>query len=381
MALGKIPEATPDTFGIRLQQFSDYRLRVGAMLDARPRCQPRESGTTGDQADFGCASDLAVTTQDPWEIHDALWQCQSYALRPTGNKEPGGAPMQAALHQKATTYNQRVDLAYGIDDRLGWPAVNQVGWIPSEATSVWTTSDDQHRADNFLHATYALTRDPALEQLIQDHVELDRLDVYTRNPWVPSPRAVGRMALTRANQIWLGFDAVEVAKTCAHRAIDQAPLSTLPPEREVRTIGGREQAKYGWSDINGQPIIGWQSWQETIAAIGLLALGKQLRDGKCINGAMTVAATVVGQCFDLTNRRHAYALRWMEGDALGLGAWPTAVNNAGEGWTSFIYASPACQAWSIASAVMVCDINKLAQQVLDSFPPAQCINDARWRAL
>ncbi len=382
MALGKIVEATPDLPQVRETQWQQYNFGRGSMLDMRPRCQPRETGTTGDQPDFGCASDLAVTTGDPWEIHDALWQCQSFALRPTGNREPGGAPMRAELHPKATIYNQRVDLAYGVEDRLGWPGVNQIGWMPSPATTLWTAADDQHRSDNFLHATYALTRDPALEQLILDHIELDKLDVYYQQPMVPSPRSVGRMALTRANQIWLGFTgATQVARTCAQRAIVNSPLSTLPPDREIRTIGGREQAKYGWSDANGQPVIGWQSWQETIAAIGLLALGKQLRDGEMINSAMRLAQTVVTQCFDLATRRHAYAVRWMEGDVLGTGAWPTSVNSAGEGWTSFIYVSPACQSWSMASAVMIAEINQQAHFVLTSFPPAQRINDARWRAL
>jgi spermidine/putrescine transport system ATP-binding protein len=290
--------------------------------------------------------------------------------------------MRAELQPKATISHQRVDLAYGVEDRLGWPGVNQIGWMPSPSTTLWTAADDQHRSDNFLHATYALTRDPALEQLILDHIELDKLDVYYQKPMVPSPRSVGRMALTRANQIWLGFTgATQVARTCAQRAIVNSPLSTLPPDREIRTIGGREQAKYGWSDANGQPVIGWQSWQETIAAIGLLALGKQLRDGEMINSAMRLAQTVVTQCFDLSARRHAYAVRWMEGDVLGTGAWPTSVNSAGEGWTSFIYVSPACQSWSMASAVMIAEINQQAHFVLTSFPPAQRVNDARWRAL
>lgn len=384
LGLGKIPQRTGELAGVRQQQRSAYlNPAPGLYSDARPRCQPRESGTTGEQPDFGVASDLAVVTMEPWEIHDALWQCQSYAQRPTANKEADGWTMRAELHPNAELHNQRPDLSYGQADRLGWPGLNQIGWIPSPATTLWTTSDDQHRADNLLHAAYLLTRDPALEQLIRDQIELDKLDIYVKRNWVPAPRAVGRMALTRANQIALGFPVSELAIKQAREALRQSPYGSLPITAPVRTLGGRDQAKYGWTDANGQAVIGWQGWQETIAVIGLLALWRQTDALDVGVAAKTLAKVVTYNCWQvgLDGLRHAYAIAWNGGESFAPGAWPQSYNQHGEGWTSFVYVSGACSTWTIASADAIAaeDIN--ARAIASMMRPPQTITEARWRAL
>lgn len=384
LGTGRIPQRTADLSGVRTQQLAAYlQPAAGLYSNARPRCQPRESGTTGEQPDFGVASDLAVVAQEPWEIHDALWQCQSYAQRPTANKEADGSPMRAQLHPQAELHNQRPDLSYGQADRLGWPGINQIGWIPSPATTLWTTSDDQHRSDNLLHATYLLTRDYALKQLIQDHVELDRLDVYVKRGWVPAPRAVGRMALTRANQIALGFDVVELALKQAREALRQSPFGSLPITAPVRTLGGRDQAKYGWVDANGQPVIGWQGWQETIAVIGLLALWERTGEFDIGDAARTIAKVVTHNCWQLGlgGLRHAYAVAWNSGEPFAPGAWPSSLNQNGEGWTSFVYVSGACSTWTIAAADAMAAWDNNARAIVAAHKPPQTITEARWRAL
>lgn len=384
LGIGKIPQRTPDLIAVRQQQRGAYITQpYGSYSDARPRCQPRESGTTGEQPDFGVASDLAVVAQEPWEIHDALWQCQSYAQRPTANKEADGSPMFAALHPNAELHNQRPDLSYGQADRLGWPGINQIGWIPSPATTLWTTSDDQHRADNLLHATYLLTRDWALRQLIQDHVELDQLDVYVKRGWVPAPRAVGRMALTRANQIALGFGVSELALKQARAALRQSPYGSLPITAPVRTIGGREQAKYGWNDANGQAVIGWQGWQETIAVIGLLALWHRTGEMDLGDAAKTIAKVVTYNCWQVAESglRHAYAIAWNGGEQFAPGAWPQSFNQHGEGWTSFVYVSGACSTWTIAAADTIVGEDVNARIIASMMRPPQTIAEARWRAV
>ena len=384
LGLGKIPQRTSDLSGVRTQQLAAYLLpAAGLYSNARPRCQPRESGTTGEQPDFGVASDLAVVAQEPWEIHDALWQCQSYAQRPTANKEADGSPMRAQLHPQAELHNQRPDLSYGQADRLGWPGINQIGWMPSPATTLWTTSDDQHRADNLLHATYLLTRDYALKQLIQDHVELDQLDVYVKRGWVPAPRAVGRMALTRANQIALGFGVSELALRQARAALRQSPYGSLPITAPVRTLGGRDQAKYGWVDANGQAVIGWQGWQETIAVIGLLALWRQTEAIDIGDAAKTIAKVVTYNCWQVAESglRHAYAIAWNGGEQFAPGAWPQSFNQHGEGWTSFVYVSGACSTWTIAAADAIAGEDVNARIIASMMRPPQTITEARWRAL
>ena len=387
LALGVVPASTPELRTTRAQQLAQYLAPTVSTYDApRPRCQPRESGTTGDQPDFGAASDLAVTTQEPWEIHDAFWQCQSYAQRPTANREPGGAPMQAALHLQAVTHNQRPDLSYGAQDRLGWPGINQIGWIPSPSTTAYTTSDDQHRSDGFLHAAYLLTRDPAIEQLILDHIELDATDVYTRNNWVPAARAVGRMALARANQVWLGFtEAKGVLLQGIRNALALTPYGTLPPSASVRTIGGRDQAKYGWTDTTtNQPVIGWQPWQETIAMLGIQAAARVTGDVECWEAAKSLADTIVGEAFRIDDKsrvQHAYAIKWNEGVPMQNSQWPWWPQPGQEAWNNNVYISTACQSWTVAAAVLVQEINPRAAEVIATMPHPRNINEARWRAI
>lgn len=383
MALGQIPQATLETPSIRAGQYRAYKTQSGSYTSLRPRTQMHESGTTGEQPDFGCASDLAVTTGEPWEIHDALWQCQSYAQRPTANKEPLGIPMLAALHPQAELLNQRPDLNLGVNDRLGWPGVNQIGWIPSANTTAWTTSDDQHRSDNFLHATYALTRDPALEQMISDHIELDKLDINIKNSNLLSPRSVGRLALTRANQVWLGFaEAIPTLRAALSATMSKSAYSQLPADRMVRTIGGFEQAKYGWNYPDGRPIIGWQPWQETIAAIGFLAAGRVLKDPKFLKVAKDVAQDVVHNGFLQTKNPpwHAYAIRWNEGNQFAASDWPSAILPSGEASNNNIYISGACLPWTLAACKMLPEVDE-AQELLTKFGPPRNIAEARWRAL
>jgi hypothetical protein len=384
MALGPVPALTPDVSRVRARQLAEYMNPTwGSYTQTRPRTQPHESGTTGEQPDFGCSSDLAVTALEPWEIHDALWQCQSYVQRPTGNREPDGSKMDAAKHPAAETMGQRPDLSLGLGDRIGWPGANQIGWIPSPATCAWTPSDDQHRADNFLHATYALTRDPALKELIEDHIELDKTDIYVKNLMLASPRSVGRLALTRANQVWLGFASAESSLlTGIFSAIKNSPLTTLPPDRKVRTIGGYEQAKYGWTYADGRPIIGWQPWQESIAAIGFLAAARVLRNGTLQDIAIAMAKTINENAWRIENGKllHAYAIRWNEGNKFQESDWPTT------SWTSDskndnIYVTGACNYWTLAMAYMLKDYDQRAKEIVSLFGSLTSLAQARWTAL
>jgi hypothetical protein len=384
MVLGAVPARTPEVEDLRKRMLAAYKSEVpGLYDDPRPRIQTRSSGTTGEQSDFGWASDLAVTADQPWEIHDALWQCQGYAIRPTGNKEPDGSPMMADRHISAETMGQRPDLFFGVRDRLGWPKANQIGWIPSTATVQWTTSDDQHRADNFLHATYALTQDPALEQLIRDHVELDKTDIYILQNMSTSSRAIGRLALTRANQLWLGFDSEKALRKAVNAAISNATMTLLPADRPVTTFGGREQAKYGWTDRYGQAIIGWQPWQEAIAAVGIYAAAKVLGISEYKDAAYKVAKAVctygwrkVGDHYT-----HAYALRWNDGVPFHESSWPSSTNSYNEGWTEDIYVSSACDYWTLSAAKLVSNLYPEAAQLVAYFGKPRSVTEARWRAI
>jgi hypothetical protein len=377
MALGKIPMATPDTLGLRASQYREYmNPGYGVYSAPRSRVQQRVSSTTGEQNDFGCASDLAVTTKEPWEIHDALWQCQGYAIRPTGNKEPDGSPMLASLHPEAELLNQRPDLSYGQTDRLGWPGVNQIEWIPSENTVMWSTSDDEHRSDNFLHATYALTRDPAIKQLIEDHVELDRLDVYIKRKLLSSARAIGRMALTRANQVWLGFQDAAITLCSGLDTVFQK--RPMPAPGLIWTINGDGLAKYGWFDYNGSPVIGWQPWQEAIAMIGFQAAGNVMQHSIYWHAAKLLAEATMKQGIldNQTSFLHAYAVRKNYGQIFPRSSWPTIMGPNGEASNEDIYVSGACLPWTMAAFQLACD-----DHILNLVGKPRTVAEARWRAI
>ena len=393
---GRVPVATPELESVRGAQLMEYVTdqngsQTGRLDAERPRVQERSSGTTGEQKDFGVASDLAATAGQSWEIHDALWQCQGYELRPTANKEHGGAPMDARVHPNAQTYNQRPDLSYGSGDRLGWPGINQIQWMPSPNTTNWTTSDDQHRSDLFLHATYLLTRDPALRSVIEDHVQLDATDVVLTSGLRSSPRAIGRTSLSRAWQYWLGFElALDHLCKGLDTAYQQSTMATLPPGKTVLILAGNEQAKYGWSSADGRPIIGWQPWQETIAAIGFYAGSNVVRgcgvpwaESKAqhyLNIAETLAVVVTENAWRirLESMQHAYAIRWNGGDQFPDSSWPAVQH--GDASTGDIYVSTACSYWTAAAAHMI-DATDLGKSLLARFPAPRSIAEARWRAL
>jgi hypothetical protein len=357
----------------------------GHYVDQRARTQPRESGTTGEQQDFGCASDLAVTCESPWEIHDALYQCQSYALRPTHNKDrDNGAwgPMQAAAHPLAETMNQRPDLNLGAQDRLGWPAINQIGWIPSTSTTLWTTSDDQHRSDNMLYATIALTRDPGLIAIAKDHLELHRTDVYVRRPRGMSSRAIGRRALSLAHAAWCRIPgAFEELETFCKQQLRFGWLSSMEPTKEVQTLGGSEPAKYGWNDANGQMVIGWQPWQEAIACIGLEAATRVGVQGLTA-ATIHIGLAIEKQGWHPRTNQHAYAVRFNSGDMLPLTSWPLPRPDGGDASTGDIYVSNACDYWTAASSHILHHYtgNQHAWETIERFDINRA-SVARWLAL
>lgn len=379
MALGRVPQRTADVTGARRAQLDAYfSTQWGSYSQNRPRAQMQTSGTTGDQPDFGWASDIAVTAGEPWEIHDALWQCQSFAQRPTANKEADGSPMLARRHPDAETLNQRPDLGWGPADRLGWPGVNQIAWIPSPDTVLWTTGDDQHRADNLLHATIALTRDPALESIVRDHIELDRTDFYVKRNLPPSPRAIGRLALTRANQVWLGFaDAAPTLRNALDAAARRWPVGTDPQV---------EEAKYGWANLDGSPVMGWQPWQKTIEMGGFLAAGRVLGEPRYTAAAEKIAETMVAHAYLQKGAAywHAYAIRWNGGTLFPATSWPASLNRDAEGFTSDIYVSSAAASWTIGAAIVAAASekgNSTAKLVIEAQGKPRNISESRWRAL
>lgn len=394
LALGQVPAVSQTS----AQELAQRRARyLNQSVNApRDRAQPENSGQTGEQPDFGASNGVAVTMAAPWEIHDALYHCQSFALRPTANREPDGSPMLAGSHPGAQTYNQRPDFDLG-SDRLGWP--KPIEWITG-----YTTSDDEHRADGLLHATYLLTRAPELAAIIEDHIQLDLTDVYLRvDRGTGAARAEGRLLLAEANQLWLGFGAARVALAARlDRVLRHAGwVNTAGPHKSF--AGGSFEAKYGWrvksatnngtpfvgaggrmllaveTDQQSTPVRGGQAWQDAILLQGLLACHAVTGDQRAQDAALMLARSIVDYAFfqvcGTGAWQHVYAFRWNNGTPWGEELQTGAINDA-------LYPDGSAAYWSaVAAVVLAARGDAKAQAIMQAWLPLRTSAQARWWAL
>lgn len=378
--LGAVPEANAAMAADADRQRKDWETRAwGSYLGPRPWTQPGYAGTTGEQPGFGWASHWAVSLQQPWQILDGFWQCESYAIRPTANKEPDGSPMRAVLHPQARTINQRPDLNLGERDRLGWPGTNRIDWIPSPATVPYTTESDEHRSPADLAGMIALTRDPLLDSIVRDQIELAGTDHYVHARQVPSARSVGRLALAHAWFVWLGFDEAKVA--LRQRLDDALALrASLYPTGTIKPIGAPDFAKRGWVGADGKDLPGWQSWQQGIALVGLRAAGNVTQEPRYLAASQDIAQMVLDQCFQFQGPKlhHAYALAANNGQPWPADAWPV-MGDRREASTLAVYVVPDTGFWT-ACAAQVLPSHPMAKPALLAFPTRTTI-EARWRAV
>lgn len=387
LSLGKTPTAYSGANALSASRLATYlNPPAGNMYDQRPACQPKVSGTTGEQPDFGFSSGEEVVTQlSAWAIHDLLYHAQSYAMRPTANKEVNGDPVLAANHPRTVTTNQRPDHRFSAADMLGWPNPVPYSW-PGTG---YSTGDDQHRSDGILHALYALTRDPALRSIIEDHIEMQKLALPPAEGSVGAPRAVGRVLLANCNQHWLGFSD---ASSFIDKTIDfcdrNAGFRSIPQDdgHPVRILDtGHEEAKYGWRHPDGAAVRGTQGWQNAIAAGAFLAAFIITGSRQARELARVLSGTCTDQFFyRFTDRwMHVYAMRWRfddPGAAHPPSSWyPTQPNYD-------IYTEGAAQRWTLSAPqafILLADSNDPVAIKAGELVPAVPANwfDARWWAI
>lgn len=378
--LGVVPQPTAHMVNAAKAQRAAWQARLwSSYLGPRPEDQPGYAGTTGEQPGFGWASHWAVSLGEPWQILDGLWQTESYCIRPTGNKEPDGSPMLAAKHPLARTMNQRPDLSLGREDRLGWPGVNQIAWIPSPASVTYSTESDEHRSCANLAGTYLLTRDPVLRSVLFDQCQLDATDDYVRGRRVMSGRAIGRLALAGAWSVWLGFpEAIPPLQTRLDAALDLR--DTLWPEGVIRPVGAPEFAKRGWVDASGQDKPGWQPWQQAIAMGGFRAAGFALANDRYLKVSKELAGMILDSAFQVQGAKlhHSYAQTFNGGALLPAEAWPT-MGDRREAFSEQVYVTPDTGFWSACAGLLMLS-HPMAKPALEAFPVRSTI-EARWRAL
>lgn len=384
--LSELPERPPGAAVNAAARWSEFKLApAGDEYQQRQYGQPKEAGTTGEQADFGCMrGELAAVMLEPWSVHDMRYQVQSWGLRPTSNREPDGRPVVAGQHQRLTTYNQRPDSRLG-QDLLGWPRDVPYAWPGSG----YGTADDQHRTDNLLVACWLTTRDPAVGSVISDLLEMD-LARY----WPPlgapiaSPRDWGRTELAWSHYAACGFTrAKELLARSLEHVLAGAALNRTPNDvtHTVRVLADNEQ-KYGWTDGSGQLIRCWLPWQEGIAAIGLWGAWKQLGDSRARDLAVAISETIVRHGFftDAQGRWWTcYAVRWRTDDP-GV-PLPLALYQPGEGSNGDVF-TYGIERWMLGAVRLAAlhsadeQVRSRANALLLAFPVKDWA-DSCWRAI
>lgn len=288
----------------------------GNEYDQRPYATFKWSGTSGDHEDFGASKgQIPVTCLDPWSIWDVRYSCQQWALRPTANRETNGDRVLFVNHPVARSYEQGIDPRFSAGDMLGWP--NPTPW--DRPGSGATPLDEQHRSDNYLFATYALTRDPALESIIKDCIEIDRMDIRVVNGMSTASRAIGRLLMSKANMVHLGFpEATASMMATFNAAYSLANYKAQSANNVIKVINVDNPAKYGWVDASGAQITGWVPWQESIAIMGFYAVHRITKDARCLELIKEVGKTIINHAFfhNGANWDCLYALRWNGGQAL-----------------------------------------------------------------
>lgn len=380
-------------------QALDARVRADAEqisgpFDAqRGRVQERNAGQTGEQSDFGVASDLAVTRQDPLELTDALWQVEGYALRPVRLVEPSGEMVSTAQHPHAELYNQRPDLSYGLQDRVGWPGKDQILWIPS-ADCRWTTSDNEHRADLFLHAAARLTGELWIYDIVVNTILLDRMDLHVQRDLPQASRAIGRMALTRAWQAWLGFteSATRGAQNLL-RTMAKIPQWTRADGQHIGCQIG--DAKRGWGPQPGIHYQGQTSWGDSIVALGAEALAR-VCDDKPMHDALHATALRIANYVtktywrerqDTTNNDgldYAYAIVDEGGRPVTPEDWPAeqpVQYPFVESGSTRVWITKDCDYWAAACALLLEPTTDRIARVQARVRPFDNAARARWGAI
>jgi len=362
------------------------RLRnYGDEYNPRDYAQPPNSAQTGSQPDFGVSrGELVVSNKLPFMLHDYRFSVQAWMLRPYSHKESNGDPVKKINHPDTLLYNLAIDTRFG-KDFLGFPN-------PVPYNQFWTASDNQHRSDNLLFAMYALTRDPSIKATIEDLLECNLMELKTWKLYgmptsIETPRAWGRVLLSMAHAVSLGFtnilpemnEMVDVMFNCA--AMNKLQKT---PDRSVRTLSNNG-AKYGWVDAQGRAIRAWVCWEESIAAIGLWAVYEATNNMKAKELALEISKTITKHAFfKVGSNWHAcYAVRWQTENP-GVPLPSSSYNLNSVNFDVNVYGM---QQWMAACLIIVSrysankDESSRADQILNYFNFPKNYDDSCWTAI
>lgn len=375
--LGDVPKDAPqDIVQARARYLSGAFV---GYFSARPYVQPLWSETTGEQPGFGAFPlGRAVALVEPWFVHSALWSCDSYAYRPTGNREPNGEPFAASRHPNAVAFGHSIEERFSSADLIGWPKAEQA----AQMTTWWngaTPSEQQHRDALTLHATIALTRDPALQSIVADHLELERCDIMRKQKRVGAGRALGRLLLDFCGAAWGGVDGY---RPLIAQMLDDCEQEIARHPGDMFLLGELSEAKYGWQESNGAPVIGGQHWQNMIAMQGLWRAWLVTGDKRAREWALRAARqTVEFAFFEAAGRwHHVYAWAWRGGQKAPASAFTGATNE-------WLNVDNAADYWDLSAAELLVrqepktTLGVKAAKLLQVYGPPSNWVQAQWRGL
>ena len=232
----------------------------------------KDPGRTGDQEDFGATKGwAAVNLGDARWIHYAMYSVVADYFRGFMHYE-GGKRLDPMAHPNWVTWSGYTHWHHGqSSDRLGKADAVR------DTTTYWGY-DDQHRSQNNLAATYALTGDPLLRFVIEHISATDIANVRYRNDFgVGASRAVGRTSLC-----WSHFYRLTEVGSVAHTRYrtlleDMATrakrfwLGDFPGPVDVFAAFTDPRMGITW---NNEPIRAWVVWEQGLFLQGTYAAWK-----------------------------------------------------------------------------------------------------------
>ena len=254
-------------------------------------------GVTGAQADFGMTAEVfAISYNEPAAIWFLERDVDGWIRRPYIYHEPNGTQFKAKNHPNLRTYGMYPFYYWGGTDSLGWqepPAapIPPTDWAYSydafrnwNGRGHWEPMDEQHRSDNLLMGTYALTRDPSLTLTLNGLLQLDArtywihtsdMESGTPGTSLGSPRGWGRPLISALWAYRLGFTEKKTfiekyLRAMMFQRVGNDPAYANKPMKPFSRWG----YQYGYTNAAGDTVYGVTPWQESIALMAFYAAYK-----------------------------------------------------------------------------------------------------------
>ncbi len=291
-AFGEVPTVPANLDGVSLANqsasaFRSYLQNVGDAWDTRPLANTWNTGGTGDQAPFGATKGtFAVTVGDPRFLWEMLYSSTDYGLRHFHYREPDGSRVRAANHPNLIWYNGAHDWRFS-SDLLGKSGGTWPPWAWNFGDNGRGGPDRQHRGQNYMWATAALTGSYLIQEEARDLIECEATRFPNQHMNTDAPRG-GRIfqdfvkmyyvlpsaqeQATLLQQIEWYILAWELGWTGGQVTGPVKPMASTGPDDRVLCCG--LQFFVSWNESLG--ILGWLEARALMRNLGRSDLQNRL---------------------------------------------------------------------------------------------------------